>query len=419
MLKEIRKYTLMDTFLKIVLVFFIILFSSLIQGCKERPFSFIVIGDTRTEPYLPGGQYQEEIMKTILQKRYNKNPVHLFFDQNALELERVEIPEDGNSTLNLYYNNGWPHSIVRTSHNGLSRVIMRETGRKWVLDRIVSAIRKGPQTPEGSALFLIHGGDIPLFGHQGMSLDESPYWQLFDKELLSRLPPPDKDLGLPGRIFATVGNHEIWEDENISGMLTTMPWLKELGLSSDHRRYSMSFRNCYFIFLDSCDFNTPEDRTGQFTPFTKQMDYLKTELNKARGSGVDHVFIVYHSPSFVKVGHDPLPEGRNPHKYLKPFAGDLNIIVFNSHTHTTEHYMVDGIRYLVLGGGGAPQKFDPTANPSQEEELYWKGEERVEEYNYLQVDVTGPYIRGVIHRFRPTEPQKPISTVEVFRKQSH
>lgn len=416
LVKEIHKWTLLDRFLKIVLVFFIVLLASSIQGHAAAPFSFIVVGDTRTEPYLPGGPYQEEVMKTILQKRYHEKPVRLFFDPKGLELERVEIQEDRDSTLSLYYHDGWPRSVVETGHNGVSHVIMREAGRKWVFDRIVSAIRKGPHNQEGGALFLVHGGDIPLFGYQGMSLDESPYWQLFDDELLSRLPPPDKDLGLPGRILAAVGNHEIWEDENISGMLTAMPWLKELGLSRDQRIYSTSFRNCRFIFLDSGDYSTPEDWTGQFPPFEKQMDYLTTELKKAKGSGANHVFIVYHKPSFVKVGHDPLPEGRNPHKYLKPFARDLNIIVLNSHTHTTEHYVVNGIRYLVLGGGGAPQKFDLTVNPSPEEELYWKGQGRVEEYNYLQVEVTGPHIRGVIHRFRPTEPQKPMSTVEVFRK---
>ena len=46
------------------------------------------------------------------------------------------------------------------------------------------------------------------------------------------------------------------------------------------RIYSTSFRNCHFIFLDSCDFNTPEDWTGQFPPFEKQMDYLRQSQRK-------------------------------------------------------------------------------------------------------------------------------------------
>jgi len=293
---------------------------------------------------------------------------------------------------------------------------MRDTGRKWVFNRIVSAIGRGALNQPGGALFLLHGGDIPLFGYQGKNLDESPYWQLFDDELLSRLPPPDKEPGLPGRLLAAVGNHETWEDQDMSGMLTAMPWLKELGLSPEQRIYAATYRNCRFVFLDSGDYSTPQDWTGRFPPFEKQMDFLVKELTRAKGEGADHVFVVYHKPSFVKVGHDPLPEHRNPHRFLKPFAEDFNIFVFNSHTHTTERYRVGGVNYLVVGAGGAPQAFDPTDNPSAQEELYWKEERRVEEYNYLRVEVDGPRVRGVIHRFRPTETTHPMGVVEVFSK---
>jgi hypothetical protein len=416
MVKEINKQTFLDRFLKTAIVVLIILLASVVQVHAAAPFSFIVVGDTRTEPYLTGGTSQEGALKTILQERYHNKPVRLFFDPKGLELQRVEIEEDKDSTLSLYYHDGWPRSIVRTGKDGVSRVIMRDAGRKWVFDRIVSAFRKGEQNQEGGALFLVHGGDIPLFGYQGMSLDESPYWQLFDKELLSRLPLPDKNLGLPGRVLAAVGNHEIWEDKDLRGMLTAMPWLKKLGLSKGRRIYSVPFRNCRFIFLDSGGYNTPEDWNSRFPGFEDQMAYLTKELNMAKESGADHAFVVYHKPSFVKVGHDPLHEEWNLHKYTKQFARDLNIIVLNSHTHTTEHYVVDGIGYLVLGGGGAPQNFDLTSNPSLQKELYWKGEDRVEEYNYLQIEVNGTHITGVIHRFRPTEPQNPMSTVEVFKK---
>jgi hypothetical protein len=38
----------------------------------------------------------------------------------------------------------------------------------------------------------------------------------------------------------------------------------------------------------------------------------------------------------------------------------------------------------------------------------------VEEYNYLQVTVDGPNIKGIIHRFRPSNTMKPLSVMEVF-----
>jgi len=295
---------------------------------------------------------------------------------------------------------------------------MRDSGRKWVCNRIVSTIQRGAAESANGALFVIHGGDIPVFGYQGATLDESPYWQLFDDELLSRLPPPGKSLGLPGRALAAVGNHETWYDDDISGLLTAMPWLKALGLSNSRRIYSVTFRNCRFIFLDAGGTKTGiygEAWTSNYPDFGAQMAFLTDELKKAKDTGADHVFIVYHKPSFVKVGHDPLPMDQNPHTVIKKFAKDLNIVVFNSHTHTTEHYLVDGVNYLVLGAGGAPQAFDLTANPSPEAELYWKGQNRVEEYNYLQVTVDGPHIKGTIHRFRPTATMKPCSVIEVFK----
>lgn len=386
-----------------------------IHDSAGTPFSFVAIGDTRTEPYLTGGMEQAEVMEKVLKERYHNKPVRLFFDPTGLELSRAEIQERS-AILTLYYRDGWPRTIVKAG-NGRSRVIMRDSGRKWVCDRIVSSINRGAADPGNGALFIIHGGDIPVFGFQGTVLDESPYWQIFDDELLSRLPPPGKNLGLPGRALAAVGNHETWYDEKISGLLTTMPWLKAFGLSDNRRIYSVTFRNCRFIFLDAGGSKTGlygEAWTSDYPDFKSQMAFLTNELNAAKSTGTDHVFIVYHKPSFVKVGHDPLPMDQNPHTVIRKFAKDLNLVVFNSHTHTTEHYLVDGVNYLVLGAGGAPQAFDLTTNPSPEEELYWKGQNRVEEYNYLKVTVDGPNIKGIIHRFRPTDTIKPFSNAEVF-----
>jgi hypothetical protein len=379
------------------------LFFGAVEVQAETAFAFLVVGDTRTEPYLTGGQEQAEAMKNILKERYHNKPVSLFFDPTQLELARAEIQEH-DSKLILYYKQGWPRMIVKVS-NGKSRVIMRDSGRKWVCDRIVAAINRGATNP--------------AFGYQGTTLDESPYWQLFDKEFLSRLPPPDKNLGLPGRVLAAVGNHETWHDKEISGLLTAMPWLKDLGLSDEERIYSVTFQNCRFIFLDSGESNKGSDRTewtGKYPAFKTQMKFLTEQLEAAKKTGADHVFVVYHKPSFVKVRYAPLPMDQNPHGLIKKFANDFNIFVFNSHAHTTELYKEDGVYYLVLGAGGAPQAYDPKKTPSPGKELYWKVGSRLEEYNYLHVKVDGSHIMGIIHRFRPTETEKPMSIRKVFCK---
>lgn len=379
-----------------------------LAAAAGESFSFLVVGDTRTEPYLTGGPAEEAQIRAVLQERYfsEAKTAKLTFDPATTELVEVEYGEKPSTTMS--YKDGWPRFIVN-KEKGKSLVVMRDGGRKWVFNRIVSAMDRG-------ASFIVHGGDIPLFGFQGKSLAESPYWQLFEDELLSRLPKRDKTEELPGNFFAAVGNHATWGDDEISGFITTLPWLAKLGLNAEKRIYSFSYRNNRFIFLDSGKYNTSGETawTSIYPDFSAQMAYLTKELKAAKADGNSNVFVIYHKPSFVKVGHPPLPKDQNPHFTLKRFAKELNIYVFNSHTHTTERYLVDGINYLVLGGGGAPQKFALSDDPSPEPELYWKGKKRVEEYNYLRVQVDNKKISGTLHRFRPTDPAQPFTTAPMF-----
>jgi len=232
--------------------------------------------------------------------------------------------------------------------------------------------------------------------------------------LILRLPHPDGDLGLPGRVLASVGNHETWDDPNLEGMMTTMPWLTDLGMSPKNRIYARPYHNSHFIFLDSGGMCINEKPWCSKNPvFAKQMAFLELHLKLAQKNGADHVFVVYHKPSFVQYGHDPLPPKQNPHYVLKKYAKFFNILVFNSHAHTTEQYLVDGINYLVIGGSGTEQVFTKAQNPSSsEKELYWQGKPRVQEYNYLRVKVDGRQLNAELHGIRP--PNK-VSTVNMVQ----
>ena len=50
-----------------------------------------------------------------------------------------------------------------------------------------------------------------------------------------------------------------------------------------------------------------------------------------------------------------IPAPDNPHKVIAAYAKDMEVVVFNGHIHTTELFDVDGVKYLMLGGGGAEQ----------------------------------------------------------------
>jgi hypothetical protein len=78
-------------------------------------------------------------------------------------------------------------------------------------------------------------------------------------------------------------------------------------------------------------------------------------LDEAKASGIRKTFIVFHYPVFRRAGMGAIPADVNPHKLIAPYAKDMEIVVLNGHVHTTESFDVDGVKYLVLGGGGAEQ----------------------------------------------------------------
>jgi hypothetical protein len=55
--------------------------------------------------------------------------------------------------------------------------------------------------------------------------------------MLKHLPPPDDEMraaGLKGRWFLGVGNHEVWGDPKIEGVLSAVPYLKDLGVTPEN-----------------------------------------------------------------------------------------------------------------------------------------------------------------------------------------
>ena len=357
------------------------------QGSNE--FSFLVMGDTRSEPYLSATKTRSE-MEDILRHRYHGKELVLELKNNkpiTATIKRAARP------LVLHYEGKqWPQRIDEFHNNDYRQIYTRE-GFDWVMTTAVEVLKDDRPTKPA---FLIHGGDIVLNGYLGRSLT-SPYWALMQDKLLRHLPK---------RVYAAVGNHETWEDSNLEGLTAAMPWLKDVGFRLDKRIYRFTKGNSLFIFLNSgpqCESESGHatDWCSLYPDYQEQMIFLGKELESAKKSKIKNIFVTYHKPSYIQVGHDPLPAEKNPHKLLKTYAKDFNIVVFNSHAHTTEHYLVDGIRYLVIGGGGAPQAFYPTTNPAKQTELYWKGKAREEEYNILQVVVADARVEAMLHRFRP------------------
>jgi hypothetical protein len=378
-------------------------------------FSFIALGDSRQHYYLPGGESDRAALLDVFPKKKKYARVRFFFDPVSGQLAWARLtPGRGGPAMTITYRDGWPQ-VMREQVPGRGLMVtMRAAGRRWVFDQVAGAIIDGARKPGGPG-FALHTGDVVVWGGQGASLMASPYWQRFKSELLDRLPPVTPKLGLPGRLFLALGNHELYDDPGVIGAVTTLPGLAKLGFSSQRRIYSFTHKGCRFIFLDTGRRQKGDWWHACCPPREEQFAQLVKWLDQAVAEKARQVFVAFHIPVFCLGGRGGMPPAHSPHPILKRYAQRLSITVFNGDVHTTEAYLVDGVRYLVLGGAGAPQKLaQPRPKPGYPRELYWRGAPRVEEYNYAMVKVADSGLSIDLHRFRPTQPQRPSGLVRVF-----
>jgi hypothetical protein len=407
-------------------------------GTTARAFSFAVYGDSRSMMYLPYRSDQEQEARQLMVDMFELVlPVHvaeavvqkhvkLTYDPATKELVQMVMPFDTASEVTtLKLDKGW---VTEASVEdvkllpGVQRTMFRLEGGEWVAREVVRDVQRG------RAKFVLNTGDLVWWGKQGAKPSDNPYWKLVNEEVLRQLPAPDRemqDAGLPGRVFPAVGNHEVWNDSDVEGLLTAFPYLKQFGVSDQQLTYKFDFDGARFIFLwtGPYDYRAPTSWDATRPTYEKQMKQLQGWLDEAKAAGTHNVFIAFHNPTFARSGMGAIPEAQNPHKILASYAKDLDITVFNGHVHTTEIYDVDGVKYLLLGGGGAEQ--DPILPGRTHIKVpadypldhYWKGESPKEDYNYVLVDVQpGGKTKFTLNRFRPWSAE-PFASVELYKSQ--
>jgi Calcineurin-like phosphoesterase len=398
-------------------------------------FSFAAYGDSRPMMYLPFKADELDQIHHLLAEMFSlvmpepvaaevvKHKVKLTFDPVTRDLVGVVMPFESKSEVAyLTLDHGW---VTEASVEdvkllpGVRRTMFRLAGGEWVAHEAT----KNVQT--GAAKFIVNTGDMVWWGQQGRTMTESPYWKRVNDNTLSLLPAPDEEMraaGLDGRFFASVGNHEVWGDPNIEGMLSTLPYLKKFGVTPEKLIYKFDFKGARFIYLWSgkYDYQSPSGWDADRPKYAEQMKQMGQWLDEAKANGIRKVFIVFHYPVFCRSGMGAIPADTNPHKLIASYAKDLELVVLNGHVHTTEIYDVDGVKYLMLGGGGAEQ--DPIlpgrthlkVPPSYPADHYWKGQSPKEDYNYVLIDVApGEKTKFTLNRFRPWS-HEPFASLDPF-----
>jgi len=405
------------------------------QQAAGSEFSFAVYGDSRPMLYLPMNAGKPDLVKLFTEMFglvmpekmavdvVQKN-VKMVFDSTTKELTTVIMPfMSKTEVMTLKVKKGW---VTEASVEdvkllpGVHRTMFRLDGGDWVASQIVKDVQSG------RARFALNTGDVVWWGNQGRTIQDSPYWKRFYETQLKPLPPADAEMraaGLDGRWFMSVGNHEVWGDPKIDGVLNAVPYLRKLGVTPEKLIYKFDFKDTRFIFLwtGKYDYRSPSKWDADRPRYAEQMKQLQQWLDDAKARGIRKAFISFHYPVFARSGLGGIPEPDNPHQLIAKYAKDMEVVVFNGHVHTTELYEVDGVKYLMLGGGGAEQ--DPILPgrtsiklpPNYPPDLYWKGQPPVEEYNYVLVNVRpGQPTKFTLSRWRPGATAQ-YATEELFR----
>ena len=190
--------------------------------------------------------------------------------------------------------------------------------------------------------FVIHTGDVVYNAGENTSPAEAfalKYFQPF-APLLHQLP-----------IYAVPGNHEYAQDARIDGVpyyYHVFPSLLDSGQvdpSPSKRRqyYAIVYQNIQFIFLDSQVFFGEKGKT-------EQEEWLDQRLQDDQ---TKYSVVIMHVPLFTSSVIHPKDSQPVRQAWHDKFTGAGVPLVLSGHSHNYERLVVDGVTYVVTGGGSS------------------------------------------------------------------
>lgn len=279
----------------------------------------------------------------------------------------------------------------------------------------------GAQQPD----LVVHGGDIVY--------DTNPFdtWN----HCFARFQPVLRR----GAMHFNVGNHEFEQQNEIVVQFDRL--LSGQGLGSHivdgedqsydaydrpRRYHSFYYGGVQFICLDT-ESRIPEDEDYEngelieessggtrelLDENSQQIQWLERQLTSAQEDpDVEHIVVSFHRPLFTWSKYGMRSDTLALRDALHPRFVDAGVsLVLAGHVHAFEFFEVDGIPYVVDGGGGAlnvnpDETKDEVLEARPEEEAQHKISER--SYGITTVDF---HSDGGFHiqRFRASEPETPM-----------
>jgi predicted phosphodiesterase len=181
-------------------------------------------------------------------------------------------------------------------------------------------------------------------------------------ELLARVP-----------VYVTMGNHER------SSPLFFKYHFYEGGRS-------------YYSFAHGPAFVVTVNTSESFRPGSPQHEWLVATLSSERAQAAPWLFVTYHEPAYTQGWGTCTYDGhRGARNILTPLMEQYGVdVVFNGHMHGYERGRLNGVHYVLSGGGGGELDEHCQNWPSIDVSMYV--------HNYLTVEIDGASLRIMAHR---------------------
>ncbi len=165
----------------------------------------------------------------------------------------------------------------------------------------------------------IHTGDLTA---SGTAADYRTFFNV-ERDLLKRV-----------ALFPGIGNHDTTNMTN---------WFTLFALPGNERWYSFRYGNSAFHILD----NYSPDTLG-----TPQYNWFLSELRAdSADPSVRHIFVFFHEPPYTT--NTAYSGNLRARRHLSPLFERFRVrLTFQGHVHAYEHSLVNGVHYLISGGGG-------------------------------------------------------------------